>query len=177
MVGKGADADISTSDVNEIIDNLKKGLKAARGPYDVEIKGRTITVNARKFFESTDVVKNFLPYYKFDGSDLETFYFTDSNGKVTASLMEFLDGTRVFPDDAEDVVVFRDPTFGGIFPYFDQQDVWDLFDKDKGINIRKIFRKAKFWSHSEVSGGTSAEIECSPYCDDYDCYYDYYCYY
>ena len=178
VVGKGADADISTSDVNEIIDNLKKGLKAARGPYDVEIKGRTITVNARKFFENTDVVKNFLPYYKFDGSDLETFYFTDSNGKVTASLMEFLDGTRDFPEEAKDVVVFRDPTFGGIFPYFDQQDVWDFFDKDKGINLKKILKKAMFWRHSENVAGSSYEVpSCSYYCDDYGCYYDSYCYY
>lgn len=160
VVGKGTDADISTKDVKKIIENLDKGIKAARGPYEVEFKGKAIKVNARKFFENVKGTEPFLPYYTFNGSDLTTFKFTETDGKtVTAPLMEFLDGTLSFPDDAEQVVFFKDPTFGGIFPDFEQKDVWELIDKLKGVRIR-----LKFWDRADYS--TEAQSEPCVYRDE-----------
>ena len=157
VVGKGADADLSTSDVKEIIENLGKGLQATRGPYEVEFKGKSFRVNARKYFENVDGVKKFLPYYKFNGSDLTTFKFTNKAGTETATLMSFLDGTRSFPDDGEGLIIFKDPTFGGIFPDFEQKDVWELMDKLKGIKLN---------FGNESSGGSSDEW-CEVYDDDW----------
>ena len=157
VVGKGTDADISTSDVKDIIENLGKGLEATRGAYEVELKGKTFVVNARKYFENVNGTEPFLPYYKFDGSDLTTFKFTNKAGTETATLISFLDGTRSFPDDGEGVIIFKDPTFGGIFPDFEQKDVWELIDKLGSIKI-------KFWDRDDYStGGTTYE--------EYNCFY------
>jgi hypothetical protein len=157
VVGKGTDADISTSDVKDIIENLGKGLEATRGAYEVTFKGKTFVVNARKYFENVKGTEPFLPYYKFDGSDLTTFKFTNKAGTETATLISFLDGTRSFPDDGEGVIIFKDPTFGEIFPDFEQKDVWELIDKLGSIKI-------KFWDRDDYStGGTTYE--------EYNCFY------
>lgn len=167
VVGKGANADISTSDVKEIINNLGKGLQATRGPYEVELKGKTMTVNARKYFENVDGVKKFLPYYTFNGTDLTTFKFTNEAGTETATLISFLDGTWSFPDDGEDKIIFKDPTFGGIFPDFEQEDVWELIDKLGSIKI-------KFWDRDDYStGATSEEYNCFYRDDNANTYYSY----
>ena len=150
VVGNGADADIGTSDVKDIIKNLGKGLEATRGPYEVEFKGKTMTVNVRKYFENVLGTEPFLPYYNFDGSDLATFKFTNKEGTETAPLLEFLDGIRPFPGGGEGVIIFKDPTFGGIFPDFNQEDVWELIDKLKGIRFN-------FWDRAESIGGGDAK--------------------
>ena len=136
VVGKGADADIST-----------------------------IKVNVRKYFENVEGIQKFLPYYKFDGSDLETFYFTDKSGSNTESLMSFLDGTLSFPDDGEGVIIFRDPTFGGVFPEFKQKDVWELIDKLKDSN---------FWDRDDEDSAVGvSESYCYAYDDNYNTYSSY----
>ena len=163
VVGKGADADISISEIKDAIAGLDKGLEATRGPYEVEFKGKTIKVNARKYFENVKGTEPFLPYYTFNGSDLTTFKFTDANGTETATLLNFLDGTLSFPDDGEGVIIFKDPTFGGIFPNFKQKDVWELIDKLKSI---------RFWDRAE--SGSSEEYNSWCYYDDYGWYYDSY---
>ena len=102
IVGKGADADISASDIKDIIANLDKGIEAARGPYEVTFRGKEIVVDARKYFENVDGIEKFLPYYTFDGSNLESFYFTQKDGTQTIQLLKFLDGTYSFPEDGEE---------------------------------------------------------------------------
>ena len=130
VVGKGADADISISDIMDIIENLNKGIQASRGPYKVSVNGKEIVVNGRKYFENVEGIQKFLPYYKFNGSDLGTFYFTDKSGANPVPLLDFLDGTLSFPKDGEGKIIFRDPTFGGVFPEFTQKDIWELLDHD-----------------------------------------------
>ena len=165
VVGKGADADISTRDIKDVIANLDKGLEATRGAYEVEFEGKTFKVNARKYFENVEGIQKFLPYYKFDGSDLETFYFTDKSGNNTESLMSFLDGTLSFPDDGEGVIIFRDPTFGGVFPEFKQKDVWELIDKLKDSN---------FWDRDDEDSAVGvSESYCYAYDDNYNTYSSY----
>ena len=166
VVGKGTDADISTSDVKDIIENLGKGLEATRGAYEVELKGKTFMVNARKYFENVKGTEPFLPYYKFDGSDLTTFKFTNKAGTETATLISFLDGTRSFPDDGEGVIIFKDPTFGGIFPDFEQKDVWELIDKLKGIRFN-------FWNSDDESGGSTVEVYCFYRDENVNTFYSY----
>ena len=166
MVGKGTDADISTSDVKDIIENLGKGLEATRGAYEVELKGKTFMVNARKYFENVKGTEPFLPYYKFDGSDLTTFKFTNKAGTETATLISFLDGTRSFPDDGEDVIIFKDPTFGGIFPDFEQKDVWELIDKLKGIRF-------DFWDRDDYSSVAASESYCFYRDENVNTFYSY----
>ena len=166
VVGKGTDADISTSDVKDIIENLGKGLEATRGAYEVELKGKTFMVNARKYFENVKGTEPFLPYYKFDGSDLTTFKFTNKAGTETATLISFLDGTRSFPDDGEDVIIFKDPTFGGIFPDFEQKDVWELIDKLKGIRF-------DFWDRDDYSSVAASESYCFYRDENVNTFYSY----
>ena len=166
VVGKGTDADISTSDVKDIIENLGKGLEATRGAYEVELKGKTFMVNARKYFENVKGTEPFLPYYKFDGSDLTTFKFTNKAGTETATLISFLDGTRSFPDDGEGVIIFKDPTFGGIFPDFEQKDVWELIDKLKGIRF-------DFWDSDDESSVAISESYCFYRDENVNTFYSY----
>ena len=125
VVGNGADADVGIDDIQEILDGLDTALKVTRGTYEVKYRGQTIKIDARKYFENVDGIEKFLPYYEFDGSDLASFNFTDKSGKKTASLLDFMDGTLSFLDDCEEYIVFRDPSFGGIFPEFKTQaDIW-----------------------------------------------------
>ena len=164
VVGKGADADISTRDIKDVIANLDKGLEATRGAYEVEFEGKTFKVNARKYFENVEGIQKFLPYYKFDGSDLKTFYFTDKSGSNTEPLMSFLDGTLSFPDDGEGVIIFRDPTFGGVFPKFEQKDVWELIDKLKDSN---------FWDRDDYSSVAASESYCFYRDENVNTFYSY----
>ena len=128
VVGDGYDADISEDDVEEIIDALETALEVTRGPYEVKIQGEKLVFDARKYFENTKGIEAFLPYYEFtDESDFSTFHFTDADGNKTADLLDFVDSGRDFVKDAEGKVVFRDPTFGGVFPEFTtQQKLWDF---------------------------------------------------
>ena len=129
----------------------------AGGASLITVALTTFMVNARKYFENDKGTEPFLPYYKFNGSDLTTFKFTNKAGSETATLISFLDGTRSFPDDGEGVIIFKDPTFGGIFPDFEQKDVWELIDKLGSIKI-------KFWDRDDYStGGTTYE--------EYNCFY------
>lgn len=129
VVGNGADADISVADVNDAISSIsdmQEGLK--NGEYVVEVGESEVTVNIRKIFANTKGFTQYLPYYVFeDESDFDTFYFTDEDGNETASLREFqgpgFDGFTL--TNAVDVIVFPDPSFGGVFPDFQsQRDIW-----------------------------------------------------
>ena len=130
VVGRGADADISKGDVQEIIDKIDDALDVVRGSLTVSINGEELTCVFRKYFEQDGGFDMFLPYYTFtDKSDLNTFYFTDKNGEKTVSLSKFIDKDLVLPDDGPNNIIFPDPTFGGIFPQFKtQQDLWDFID-------------------------------------------------
>ena len=50
------------------------------------------------------------------------------------------------------MIIFKDPTFGRIFPDFEQKDVWELIDKLKGIRFN-------FWDRDE--GGCDTDIMCN----------------
>lgn len=130
VVGDGYDADLSVDEVQDMIDALDTALKVVRGPYEVEIRGTKLVFDARKYFENTDGIEAFLPYYVFeDESDFSTFYFTDAKGKKTKSLLDFVDGDLSVLDDGDGVIVFKDPTFGGVFPNFKKQsDVWEFLN-------------------------------------------------
>lgn len=128
VVGKGADADISTGDIKKIIEKLDNGLDATRNPYSVNFRGKEMLVDGRKYFENMGGIEKFLPYYTYNGSNIETFYFEKKDGTPTVQLIKILDGTLSFPDDVEEDIVFSDPTFGGIFPDFNQKDVWELIE-------------------------------------------------
>lgn len=130
IVGRGADADVSKGDLQEVVDKVEDALDAVRGSVTVSINGEELECAFRKYFEQDAGFEAFLPYYSFtDKNDLNTFYFTDKNGEKTVSLSRFVDGDLVLPDDGPNNVIFPDPSFGGIFPQFKtQQDLWDFLD-------------------------------------------------
>jgi hypothetical protein len=130
IVGRGADADVSKGDLQELIDKIDDALDGVRGSVTVSVNGEELECVFRKFFEQGDGFEAFLPYYSFeDKSDLNTFYFTDKNGEKTVPVSRFIDKDLVLPDDGPNNIIFPDPTFGGIFPQFKtQKDLWDFLD-------------------------------------------------
>lgn len=128
VVGNGYDADISRSEMQDVIDEIEKAQSAINGPYELEIHGTSVVVNIKRLFRITDGFHQYLPFYDYtDASDLSTFYFTDNRGYRTASFESFLNGPYSTPDDADGRIFFPDPSFGGVFPNFvTQTDVWDF---------------------------------------------------
>ncbi|PWJ68105.1 MULTISPECIES: hypothetical protein [unclassified Fibrobacter] len=136
VVGDGADADVSVKDLQDAVSAIDVVLnEVLDGPYVIDFgdfRGDLdyqLTIDIRKFFENTKGYEPFLPYYVFeDPSDFGTFYFTDADGKKTASLRDFQgDNSRMTEANVYNKLYFPDPSFGGVFPKFKtQKDVWDF---------------------------------------------------
>ena len=130
VVGKGSDADVSRSDVEEFIENIEEALAYVHGPRTFDVEGVELTFDPRKYFENYEGIETFLPYYVFtDKADLNSICFTDAKGNKTACMKDFVEEYEL-PKDARGRIIFPDPTFGGIFPKFSKEyTIWDFLVK------------------------------------------------
>jgi len=132
VVGNGADADISLADIKDAIADVKQmqaDLKEGLVTFEIS-DDLDVTIDVNKFFANTKGLTRYLPYYTFeDYSDFDTFYFTDAEGEVTASLRDYQgDKFKKFTlSNTVGKIIFPDPSFGGIFPDFEsQRDIWQF---------------------------------------------------
>lgn len=131
------DADLTPNEVRQSISSINEYREKLKNTFTYEYGyGKTIAVNITKLFRITDGIADYLPYYTCsNSSDFSTFYFTDATGKKTASLADFKDH-RYSLYQASKIIIFPDPTFGGVFPGATNEKIWDW------INTNGIFQQS-----------------------------------
>ena len=65
VVGYGEYADVSPDDLQKAIDVFDSIQQGLRGTISLELYGEEVAINAKKFFQITDGIQDFLPYFRF----------------------------------------------------------------------------------------------------------------
>lgn len=129
VIGNGYDADFSSAKIQEFIDNADIAEESLAGTTTINYgNGKSVKVNLKKFFEQTDGFMKYMPYMSCEVDDYYNegeCYFTDKNGNITISLTEAKNGDYSYGEESS-LFIFRDPTFGGVFPGFTQTSIWDF---------------------------------------------------
>ena len=129
VIGDGRNADFSSSKIQEYIDNADTANAMLSGTATVKYgDGKSVKVNLKKFFEQTDGFMKYMPYMECDvneSMDIGECYFTDKNGNIKISLSEAKNGDYPYGDESS-LFIFKDPTFGGVFPAFTQTSIWNF---------------------------------------------------
>lgn len=150
-VGIGEDDDLDPKEVQGMIDALERTKKYLRGEVAVTYgRGKSsIKVNFPKVFE-WDGMQQYLPQFtvrpyeqwvisqdSMNSEDLDgftfgarPFYFTDLAGKKSLEIDEIPSLIAEFGlTGLKGKIVFKDPTFGGVFPTLTNENIWTKIEE------------------------------------------------
>ncbi|NLB63411.1 MAG: hypothetical protein GX801_04810 [Fibrobacter sp.] len=163
-VGNGPDYDVSPAKLQEIIDETDRLRKYLDGKVNINYQAgpKSIAINIPKFFQITDGFQDFLPYHKVlpyedwfkeldEGYYQEPFIFTDAKGKATfgdnigKELEELIEAKGLV--GLKGKIVFPDPTFGGVFPDFNNDNIFTYLEEIAEIETKLICEEEDDWGY------------------------------